>query len=76
MNYLVTVKLDKNSQHDPKNKVTEQCPLSSMLDCSDQTGQHHTFVCSTDKSLTEVQSYWETLHHVTRVERVDYMTTC
>lgn len=64
--YLVTVKLPKNHNHDPHNKVTGQCPVSGFL-CTDVTGEHHTFP-SYLASIEECQEYWSKEYHVTRIE--------
>lgn len=61
---IVTVKLPKNSAHNPHSKQTGQCPFSD--ECTDVTGEHHSFLTGADGL--------ETLHaegtHVTRVERL------
>jgi hypothetical protein len=41
--FAVTVRmLSKNPSHDPKNKVTHECPFSAA--CTDASGEHHTFL--------------------------------
>lgn len=42
---LVTVKLPRNPNHDPRNKVTGDCPVND-LPCTDVTGEHHTLMLS------------------------------
>lgn len=61
--FLVTIKLPKNPNHDPHNKVTGQCLLSEV--CTDSTGEHHSILV-TEKGLGDLQSKY----HITRVEDV------
>lgn len=63
--YVVTVKYPKQPGHDPKNKRTGECPVSSA--CTDVAGEHHSFLVTTD-DLDRVLSNYE---HVTRVEEVE-----
>jgi len=70
MKFLVTVKLPKNKEHDPKNKVTGPCPVSNST-CTDATGEHHTVLWEGSDSLEEAQAYWaRTNVHITRIEEV------
>jgi hypothetical protein len=62
--YLVTVKLPRNPDHDPRDKKTGACPVSP--ECTDATGEHHTFLLETDRLFLALARY----AHVTRVERV------
>lgn len=67
--FIVTVKIRRDIKHDPRNKVTGTCPVSSM--CTDLTGAHHSYL-TTGFSVSEVLEMarlngWE---HVTRVEEV------
>lgn len=62
--YLVTIKLPRNPGHDPHNKKTGPCPAST--ECTDSTGEHHTFLLETDQLSMALARY----SHVTRVERV------
>lgn len=64
-NVLVTVKLPKNPEHDPRNKKTGLCPVSPT--CTDVTGEHHTVVA---RSAAEVEELREKFGHITRIERV------
>lgn len=71
--YLVTVKLKKNPDHDPRNKVTGMCPVMPNKVCTDTTGEHHTVMNSVDNDVTAEQvaaSWREQGLHVTRVEEV------
>jgi hypothetical protein len=43
MNWIVTVcRMERNRNHDPKNKKTGPCEWSEY--CTDVTGDHHSFV--------------------------------
>lgn len=72
MHFIVTVKLDKNVKHDPKNKQTNICPLDIFSVCTDFTGEHHSFLFNAPESwgIAQVVEHWETQYHVTRVEGV------
>lgn len=66
-NWLVTVKLPRNPDHDPTNKVAGNCPVNGAP-CSDITGQHHTVrvLASSEEGArlwAEVKRF-----HLTRVE--------
>lgn len=65
--YLVTVKLDRNPDHDPHNKVTGWCPIQPDKVCTDVTGQHHTIFVEAE-TLSDVRKMYENLYHVTRIE--------
>jgi hypothetical protein len=69
--WLVTVKLPRNPQHDPLNKVTGECPANQgNAVCTDVTGQHHTILAHGD-SLNHVKSLpYLKKYHVTRIEEV------
>ena len=62
--YLVTIKLPRNPDHNPRDKKTGPCPTST--ECTDSTGEHHTFLLETDRLFMALARY----EHVTRVERV------
>jgi hypothetical protein len=64
--WVVTVKLDKNPEHDPQNKKTGKCPFSAH--CTDVTGQHHSYLTS-GYTEEEVRALWQQ-YHITRIERV------
>jgi hypothetical protein len=68
--FLITVKLPKNPDHNPRDKKVGRCPLSS-LPCTDVTGEHHSMVRD-HVSLTamEVRDLYQDEYHVTRVEEV------
>ena len=48
--WAVTVKLPKNSEHDPSHKKIGQCPFSGLV-CTDITGEHHTVLTRADTIL-------------------------
>lgn len=72
--FTVTVKLPKNPNHDPHNKVTGVCPLSEdfgAADCTDVTGEHHsiTLVTSDKWDATKMKEFFVGKgYHVTRIE--------
>jgi hypothetical protein len=65
--FIVTIKLAKNPEHNPKQKKSNACPLKGGTICTDSTGEHHSFV-TLGKSVQDVKTYWEDRYHVTRVE--------
>lgn len=69
--FLVTVKLPKNPDHDPRNKKVGQCPVNTDILCTDITGEHHTVLWEGD-SLYQAMFYWKSDRglHVTRVEEI------
>lgn len=72
MLYLVTVKLPKNPEHNPRDKKTGPCPANGNL-CTDVTGEHHTFTASLDDDLSaeDVRKIYQGLYdHITRIEIV------
>lgn len=68
--YLVTVKLAKNPEHNPRDKKTGPCPVNGKT-CTDVTGAHHTFLADLVATGAEdVRLIYEGIYHVTRVEEV------
>lgn len=67
--FIVTVKLPKNPEHNPRDKKTGPCPVSGKP-CTDVTGEHHTFLCDfmSGASVEQVREWYEETYHVTRVE--------
>ena len=61
---LVTIKLPKNPEHDPQNKVTGPCVVSDS--CTDATGEHHTVLMYTDEAIAIMKAQY----HITRIEEV------
>lgn len=63
--HIVTIKLDRRVDHDPKNKKIDTCVVSGR--CTDATGQHHSFVIETiDLDAMRDRG----LVHITRVEDI------
>jgi len=62
---LVTIKLPKNPEHDPKNKKTGPCAVAK--NCTDTTGEHHTVLVH---SVADVEALRQQFGHITRVELV------
>lgn len=62
---LVTIKLPKNPDHNPREKLTNTCAVSP--ECTDSTGEHHTVAVYTDD---EVDALRTRFGHITRIERV------
>jgi hypothetical protein len=67
--YLVTVRLQRHPDHDPRNKVAGECPLSSG-ECTDVTGEHHTMLLGSNETASEIHVRLAKQFHVTRVEQV------
>ncbi len=67
--WIVTVRMDKNPDHNPHNKLTSKCPFSKET-CTDSTGEHHSFIynAGNEETAHEVQGKWSNSYHVTRVE--------
>ncbi len=67
MRAIVTVKLPRNPEHDPRNKQVGPCPVTGKL-CTDITGNHHSYL-AIGESVEEITATAVNLHgHVTRVE--------
>lgn len=62
---LVTIKLPKNPEHDPRDKKTGACAVSR--ECTDVTGEHHTVAVRDDGA---VQMLRDRYGHITRVENI------
>lgn len=68
--FIVTVKLTPDPNHNPKNKMYGICPLTGDA-CTDTTGAHHSELVANFAHIAEVMAHYESLgYHVTRVERV------
>jgi len=72
MQAIVTVKLPKNPKHNPRNKVSGECPLSKQLGvsiyCTDTTGEHHSYI-EEGKTIQEIEDKAKRMFgHVTRIE--------
>jgi hypothetical protein len=72
MRYIVTVKLPKNPEHNPRDKKTGLCPVSDEI-CTDVTGEHHSYLVegmnidSVDAARFIAENAFA---HVTRIEQV------
>ena len=67
--YLITVKLPRNPNHDPRNKVVGSCPVNPDELCTDVTGEHHTLLVRSDADLDAITAWArEEFGHVTRIE--------
>lgn len=70
--YLVTVKVPKNPEHNPRQKQFGPCPVNGEP-CSDVTGEHHTILVRSSGDLSRVKRRMtEKYGHVTRVEAVPF----
>lgn len=68
--YIVTIKLAKNSEHNPRDKKTGMCPLGTGI-CTDATGEHHSYFVTGESVEAVRQSVLDAgWTHVTRVEEV------
>lgn len=80
---LVTIRLPRNADHDPHNKVTGPCPVNDSQPCTDITGEHHTIAVwvTPEQTVTEIKSRisagalsrWSSAR-LTRVEMTDHIT--
>lgn len=66
--YLVTLKLPKNSEHNPRDKKTGRCPADQNGICTDQTGEHHT-VLIVENDIVQAKARFPG-QHITRIEVV------
>jgi hypothetical protein len=62
---IVTVKLPRNPEHDPANKISGSCPVNGQF-CTDITGAHHSFLEVADAETARKK--WEGKYHITRIE--------
>lgn len=68
--FIITIKLPKDPDHDPHNKITAACPYSD--ECSDATGAHHSFLRTNFATANEARAFYVALgQHVTRIESVE-----
>lgn len=70
-NYIVTIKLARRSDHDPKHKKTDRCPFHGSV-CTDSTGEHHSGLVR-GRTAEEVRAQFAENYHVTRVEGAVYI---
>lgn len=66
MLYVVTVKLPKNPEHNPRSKQVGECPCATL--CTDVTGEHHSFLMHGPSVEKVTESTRVIYGHVTRVE--------
>lgn len=67
--YIVTVRGEKDPEHDPKAKRTGECEVSP--ECTDVTGEHHSLLMeATSADAARALLLSSRYEHVTRVERV------
>lgn len=71
--FLVTVKLPRNPDHNPRAKVTAPCQLGSGLECTDVTGEHHTYLVEATSRNTAQQHAEQHHGHVTRIEETRHV---
>lgn len=70
MRAIVTVKLPRRADHDPRNKVTGPCPVAGAnTHCTDVTGEHHSVLVEDMPDVDTVRACFAGLgQHVTRIE--------
>jgi len=69
MRYLVTIKLPRNRDHDPRNKKSGPCPVSGY--CTDVTGEHHSYLTvAPSEADAREEARARGFSHVTRIELV------
>ena len=70
MRAIITIKLKRNSNHNPKDKKKGKCPIINNEFCSDITGEHHSYI-ETGNSLKEIESKAKNKYsHITRIELI------
>lgn len=72
LQFIVTIKLPKNKNHNPQDKKIGQCPaFDGSGFCSDVTGEHHSYMQDAD-SPAQAAEFARLIgfSHVTRVEQV------
>ena len=78
MKAIVTIKLPKNTNHNPRDKKTGKCPLfrppyerfeltGSFL-CTDITGSHHSYIEYGECEAVILEKASQRFGHVTRIE--------
>jgi len=64
---IVTVKLERNPNHNPQRKEIGLCPVTGKI-CTDKTGQHHSYI-DEGTSLFDIETRAITRYkNVTRIE--------
>lgn len=64
--YIVTVKLPKNPEHNPRDKKTGLCPMHYQ--CTDVTGEHHSYLTFAKDAQRAREVAEKVYGHVTRIE--------
>lgn len=68
--YIVTIKLPNNPNHNPRQKIPGECPAFGGY-CTDVTGAHHSTILRDWPGAQSARSRYEAMgFHVTRVERI------
>jgi len=69
--YIVTIKVKHGLSHNPRNKITGGCPQLWGSECSDVTGEHHSFIHIAE----DIDSVKKQLNHlrITRIEEARFM---
>lgn len=70
MQLLITIKVRMRGNHDPRNKVTEVCPVFGPALCTDSNGAHHTGLLNFPSIELALQHFESRGVHVTRIEEV------
>lgn len=72
MLFIVTVKLPKNVDHNPRDKQYGGCPVSPLAICTDTTGEHHSILVQADDSTSaHTVATRNGYKHITRIEATD-----
>lgn len=69
--YIVTIRVKHDMKHNPREKITGACPQLWGRICTDQTGEHHSFIIW-GSSIEQVQERYKHLR-VTRIEDARFM---
>jgi len=71
MKTIVTVKIKKDVEHNPHNKLSGRCPVNEMA-CTDITGEHHSMIIE-GKTLPEIRNKVKKkgYNHITRIEVIE-----
>ena len=70
MRAIVTIKLKRNPNHNPKDKKKGECPITNN-ECTDITGEHHSYI-EIGNSLKEIEMKAKNKHsHITRIEVIE-----
>ena len=68
MEAIITIRLKRNLNHNLKDKIKGKCPIINNNECSDVTGEHHSYI-ETGNSLKEIEIKAKNKYsHITRME--------